>query len=102
MRTKSNLRIFLLAAFCLAVLAGAAGAEEKVNGRVKSIDLAANTVVVTSYEGQDITITISADDTVTLNKLRDRRIKVDDDVKVKYVVKDGRNVATYFRKPAGC
>lgn len=95
--------LFLLAAaMSLVVAAGTAKAEEKVNGRVKSIDLATNTVVVTSYEGQDVAITVSADDTSTLNKLRDKRIKVDDDVKVKYIVKDGKNVATYFRKPAGC
>jgi hypothetical protein len=99
---KTVMRAAFLLAFCLAVLAGTASAEEKVNGRVQSIDLATNTEVVTSYEGQDITITISADDQVTLDKLRDKRIRVDDDIKVKYVEKDGKNVATYFRKPAGC
>ena len=99
---KTVMRATFLLAFCLAVLPGTAIAEEKVNGKVKSIDLATNTVIVTSYEGQDITITISADDQVTLDKLRDKRIRVDDDIKVKYVTKDGKNVATYFRKPAGC
>lgn len=94
--------LFLLAVFGLIIPAGAAIAEEKVNGTVKSIDISARTVVVTSYEGQDVTITIDADDKATLDKLGDKRIRVDDDVKVKYVVKDGKNVATYFRKPAGC
>jgi ABC-type glycerol-3-phosphate transport system substrate-binding protein len=93
---------FFLAALLVTVLAGAAGAEEKINGRVKSIDLATKTVVVTTYEGQEVTITISGDDTMALDKLKDGRIKVDDDIKVKYVSKDGKNVATYFRKPAGC
>jgi ABC-type glycerol-3-phosphate transport system substrate-binding protein len=101
MKMKRKIAI-LFAALCLTVLAGAAGAEEKVNGTVKSIDLDAKTVVVTSFEGQEVTITISDEDTVTLVKLKEKRIKVEDDVKVKYVKKDGKNVATYFRKPAGC
>ncbi len=101
MTTRGKGILFLLIALCL-VAAGSAAAEEKVNGRVKSIDLSTNTVVVTSYEGQDVTVTISADDTAALDKLKDGRIKVEDDIKVKYVVKDGKNVATYFRKPAGC
>jgi hypothetical protein len=94
--------VFMLAALCLTFLAGAAGAEEKISGRVKSIDLETNAVVVTTYEGQEVTITISPEDTSTLNKLKEKRVREDDDVKVRYVVKDGKNVATYFRKPAGC
>ncbi len=100
---KTDLRVpLLLAVLSIVLLAGTAIAEEKVNGKVKSIDLSTNTVVVTSYEGRDTAITISADDTVTLDKLRDKRIRVDDDVKVRYVTRDGKNLATYFRKPAGC
>ena len=93
---------FMLAALCLTFLAGAAGAEEKVSGKVKSIDLETKTVVVSTYEGQEVTITISPEDTSTLNKLKEKRVRVDDDVKVRYVIKDGKNVATFFRKPAGC
>jgi Cu/Ag efflux protein CusF len=99
MKTRRRMVLFL-AALTLAVLAGVAGAEEKVNGTVKSIDLETKTVVISTYDGQEVTITV--EDTATLNKLKERRIKVDDDVKVKYIVKDGKNVATYFRKPAGC
>jgi ABC-type glycerol-3-phosphate transport system substrate-binding protein len=102
MKTKRNLAAIFLAALCLAILAGVAGAEETVKGKVKTIDLETNTVVVTTYEKQDVTITISADDTETLKRLKEKRIKVDDDVKVKYVNKDGKNVATFFRKLAEC
>jgi len=94
--------VFMLAVLCLTFLAGAAGAEEKISGKVKSIDLETKTVVVTTYEGQEVAITISPEDTVTLNKLKEKRVRADDDVKVRYIVKDGKNVATYFRKPAGC
>ncbi len=93
---------FILAALCLIFLAGASGAEEKISGRVKSIDLETKTVVVTTYEGQEVTITINPEDTSTLNKLKEKRVRVDDDVKVRYITRDGKNVATFFRKPAGC
>lgn len=102
MKTKKMNKAFILAALLLMISAGFAGAEEKISGRVKAIDLEANTVVVTTYEGQDVTITISAEDSLTLNKLKEKRIKVDDDIKVKFINKDGKNVATYFKKPAGC
>jgi type IV pilus biogenesis protein CpaD/CtpE len=101
MRTKRN-RVFILAALLLLMSAGVAGAEEKISGNVKTIDLETNTVVVTTYEGQVVTITISAEDSLTLNKLKERRIKVDDDIKVRFINKDGKNVATYFKKTAGC
>jgi maltose-binding protein MalE len=102
MKMKRNLAAIVVAALCLAILAGVAGAEETVKGRIKSIDLKTNTVVVTTYERQEVTITISADDIKTLNLLSEKLIKTDDDVKVKYVIKDGKNIATYFRKLADC
>ena len=94
MNMKRNLTAILLAALCLAILAGVAGAEEQAKGILKSIDLETNTVVVTTYEKQEVTITISADDTRTLKKLKKKQIKVGDEVHVKYVIKDGKNVAT--------
>jgi maltose-binding protein MalE len=102
MKMKRNLVVVILAALCLVVLAGVAGAEETIKGKVKTIDLETNTVVVTTYERQDVTIIINANDTQTLKKLKEKRIKVDDDVKVKYVNKDGKNMATFFRKTSEC
>jgi len=93
---------FFLMALCLTVLAGTAEAEERISGTVTSIDLETNTVVVSAFEGRKVTITVSADDTATLKKLKKGLIKVDDTVKVRYITKDGKNVATYFKKPAGC
>ena len=92
----------VLAALAALFLATSAGAEESISGTVQKIDLAAKTVVVKSFFGEDITITISDEDTRTLDKLRQGVIKVDDAVRVRYVAKDGRNVATFFRKSAGC
>lgn len=102
MKTSKTIILAVLAIFCLTMLTGIAIAEEKVSikGRVKSIDVNAKTSVVTTEDGKDVTITV--EDEETLNKFKDGRIGTDDDVKVKYVVKDGKNVATYFKKAAGC
>jgi len=35
-------------------------------------------------------------------KFEDKRIRLDDDVKVKCITRDGNNITTFFRKPAGC
>lgn len=102
MKTSRAIIVAVLAIFCVAMLTGIAIAEEKVSikGRVKSIDVNAKTSVVTTEDGKDVTITV--EDEETLNKFKDGRINIDDDVKVKYVVKDSKNVATYFKKAAGC
>lgn len=102
MKTSKTIILAVLAIFCMAMLTGVAMAEEKVSikGKVKSIDLNTKTVVVATEDGKNVTITV--EDEETLKKLKDGRISIDDDVKVKYVVKDGKNVATYFKKAAGC
>jgi hypothetical protein len=77
-------------------------AKEKIsiNGKVKSIDVEKKTVIVTTTEGKDVIIIVEDDE--TLNKLRDEKISVDDDVRVKYIKKDDKNISTSFRKAAGC
>ncbi|MDI6727428.1 MAG: hypothetical protein QMD44_00710 [Thermodesulfovibrionales bacterium] len=102
MKTSRAIILTVLAIFCLALLTGIAMAEEKVSikGKVKSINVDAKTAVVATEDGKDVTITV--EDEETLNKFKDGRISTDDDVKVKYVIKDGKNVATYFKKAAGC
>jgi hypothetical protein len=102
MKTGRVLVAVFTAVLCLAILAGLAGAEEQVKGVITSIDLETNSVLITSYEQQDVTITISADDTRTLKKLRTKQLKVGDDVQVKYVIKGGKNVTTFFRLTAEC
>ncbi len=34
--------------------------------------------------------------------MKDHRINLDDEIRCKYEVIDGKNVSTYFRKTAGC
>lgn len=102
MKTSKTIILAVLAIFCLAMLTGVTLAEEKISikGKVKSINVDAKTVVMATKDGKDVTIVV--EDEETLNKLKDGRISIDDDVKVKYVVKDGKNVATYFKKASGC
>lgn len=102
MKTSKAIIVAVLTIFCIAMLADVVIAEEKVSikGKVKSINVDAKTAVVTTEDGKDVNITV--EDEETLNKFKDGRISIDDDVKVKYIIKDGKNVATYFKKAAGC
>jgi hypothetical protein len=103
MEYRKTIVAFVLFIFCgwmaTDALAAPAG-QVLLNGRVKSIDLATNTVVVTDYEGKDVKLSI--EDQQTIDKFRETRIKVGDDVNVKYRIKDGKNIPFSFRKTAGC
>ena len=102
MKTSKAIIIMALAIFCIAMFSGIVMAEEKVSmrGKVKSIDQNAKTAIVTAKDGKEVTVAV--EDDTTLDKFKDGRINEGDDVKVKYVIKDGKNLATYFRKAAGC
>ena len=39
---------------------------------------------------------------MTLKKFADHRIGIGDEIKCKYEKKDGKNVATFFKKAGGC
>ncbi len=98
-------RLYLFAGILLIlslVLSGIAFSEDVVSikGKVKTIDLKANTVVITTQDGQEVTVTV--EDETTLAKFKDGRISEGDEVKVKYTTKDGKNITTYFKKAAGC
>lgn len=84
------------------MVSGMAISEEliSIKGKVKTIDLKTNTVVITTKDGQEVTIAV--EDETTLAKFKDGRISEGDEVKVKYVIKDGKNISTYFKKAAGC
>lgn len=82
-----------------------ARAEEKVLGVVTRIDVATTGAVASATlkdtkSGALLDITVQ--DTVTLDKFKDHRIGVGDEIKCRYEKKDGKNVATYFKKAAGC
>ncbi len=94
----------LAVAFTLAT-GTVAFAEEKLLGVVTKIDLATdgNTAVATlkdSKSGQNTDIAVQ--DKITLDKFKDHRISVGDEIKCKYEKQGPKNLATYFKKAAGC
>lgn len=100
-------RIALLTALGLsaATLSTAALAETaKMVGPVTKITLAADgksatAVLKDGKSGAAVTLTITDD--LTLDKFKDKRIVVGDEIRTTYE-KDGKNTSKSFKKTAGC
>ncbi len=102
---KGSLRsIILLVVFSLIFSATVTSAFSEdvisIKGKVKTIDLNTKTVIITTQDGQDVTVVV--EDEATLARFRDGRISEGDDVRVKYKIQDGKNISTSFKKAAGC
>jgi hypothetical protein len=96
--------VALAVAFTL-VTATPAQAEEKMLGTVTKIAVSKDgkSAVATlkdSKSGAPVDIFVADD--VTLKKFDDHRIGSGDEIKCKYEKKDGKNVATFFKKAGGC
>lgn len=77
----------------------------KLVGSVVRIDMAedeksAIAVLKDSKSGEEVEIFV--DDQLTLEKFKDKRISVGDEIRCKYEIKDGKKHSTYFRKVGGC
>jgi hypothetical protein len=97
--------VLSLAVAVVLATATPARAEEKILGVVASINLATdgNSAVATLKDPKAGTaVPIAVEDKVTVDKLKDHRISVGDEIKCKYEKKGDKNVATYFKKPGGC
>lgn len=100
--------LFVAAVAAAGILAPvAAFAEEtKMVGVITKIDIAgpdATTATVTLKDnktGEPVTVIVNDD--LTLDKFKDHRIVVGDEIRLKYESQDGKNVSKYFRKTAGC
>jgi len=106
---------FALASILFAVAVAAAGfifpsaasAEEiKLIGVITEIEIAgpdATTATATLKDNKtgDL-VTVIVNDDLTLDKFKDHRIVVGDEIRLKYEINDGKNVSKYFRKTAGC
>lgn len=102
---KRTASLLLVMVFALAAFATAAFAEEKMVGSITKIELAAdgksaNVTLKDNKSGKDVTVLIN--DELTLDKIKDKRIVNGDEIRLKYDVKDGKNLSKYFRKTAGC
>ncbi len=102
---KKLLSVLSLAVLFALAAGTAARAEEKLLGVVAKIDLAkdGSSAVATlkdSKSGQPLDIAV--EDKVTLDKFKDHRIGVGDEIKCKYEKQGAKNLATYFKKAGGC
>ncbi len=80
-------------------------AEEKLLGVVAKIDVSTdgNSAVATLKDAKSgQTVDLAVEDKVTLDKFKDHRISAGDEIKAKYEKQGAKNVATYFKKAAGC
>lgn len=80
--------------------------ETKMVGVITKIELSgqdATTATATLKDNKtEELVAIVVNDELTLDKFKDHRIVVGDEIRCKYEKVDGKNVSTYFRKTAGC
>ena len=100
------MKILLTILLILTMISSAvAGEEIKLFGTIQKIELAADATsakVTVKETKSDKLIVITVNDTLTLDKFRDKRIVEGDDIRCKYEVIDGRNISRLFKKTAGC
>jgi ABC-type uncharacterized transport system ATPase component len=80
-------------------------AEEKMLGVVAKLEVASNgnsAVAVLKDSKSGTLVPIAVEDNVTLDKFKDHRIGIGDEIKCKYEKQGEKNLATYFKKAAGC
>ena len=100
-------RIAAAAILFILFAAGVAMAEEmKMVGDVVKIEISgadaktAKATLKDTKTGKLVTVIVNDD--LTLDKFKDHRIVVGDEIRCKYEVQDGKNISKYFRKTAGC
>ncbi|MDA8431746.1 MAG: hypothetical protein M0Z60_02140 [Nitrospiraceae bacterium] len=90
MRIAKAVSVILIAMLCVSLIGGVVLAEDKISvkGKIKDYDIDNKTVVVTLDDGKEMTFVIENDN--ALKKLDDRLFK-GDEVKIRYIVEDGKN-----------
>ena len=95
----------LAAVAVILLTAPSAHADEKFLGKVTRVEMAGKDAKVATATLQDDAgkvVAITVEDKLTLDKFGDKRIGVGDEIKTRYVVKGGKNLSTFFKKPGGC
>ena len=107
MKLKISTLVFsaMLATSTLLVAEPASAQQVTVVGPVVQINLArdgksAVAVLKDAKTGEAVSLTIT--DELTLDKFKDKRIVIGDEIRARFDKKDGRNDSKYFRKTAGC
>ena len=97
---KKIVSVVLMAAF-LSVSSMAFAAEQKLTGVIEKITVnggAATVVLIDGKSGAKVEVIVK--DQLTVDKLKDKRIVIGDEVRVKY--DDANKESKLFRKTAGC
>lgn len=91
MKTSRIVAVLALVVCCFVLAAGLAAAADKISvkGKIKEYNLEAKTVTVVTDDSKEMTFVIKSDK--ALQKLDDRLFK-DDEVKIRYIIKDGQNL----------
>ena len=90
----------------ISFFASNASAEElKMVGTITKIEMAADgksavAVLKDTKSGTEVPIVIN--DELTLDKFKDKRIVVDDEIRCRYDNESGKNLSKSFKKTAGC
>jgi len=97
---KKLVSVVLMAAF-LSISSLALAAELKMVGTIEKIEVQGAAATVTLKDGKSgANVQVIVKDQLTLDKLKDKRIVVGDEVRVKY--DDANKESRLFRKTAGC
>ncbi len=97
---KKMVSVVLMAAF-LSVSSMAFAAEQKLTGVIESIKVEGAVAKVMLKDGKSgAKVEVVVKDQLTVDKLKDKRIVVGDEVRVKY--DDANKESKLFRKTAGC
>lgn len=98
--------LFGIAVALLASVALPASADEvKMVGAITKISLAADgksAVAILKDNKDGNAVTISITDDLTLDKFKDKRIVVGDEIRTKFDSDGGKNHSKSFKKTAGC
>lgn len=102
---SSSFVAILLAVGILSFSATANAEELKMVGTISKIEMAADgksatAVLKDTKSGAEVSILI--DDELTLDKFKDKRIVVDDEIRCRYDNESGKNLSKSFKKTAGC
>lgn len=96
---KKMVSVVLMAAF-LSVSSLAFAAEQKITGVIEAVEMQGAAATVTLKDSKGAKVQVIVKDQLTVDKLKDKRIVVGDEVRVKY--DDANKESKLFRKTAGC
>jgi|OpeIllAssembly_1097287.scaffolds.fasta_scaffold24089_2 hypothetical protein len=102
---SSSIFAIFLAVAVLSFTSPASAEELKMVGTISKIEMAADgksatAVLKDTKSGAEVPILIT--DELTLDKFKDKRIIVDDEIRCRYDNESGKNLSKSFKKTAGC